>query len=121
MRWLPVGKVKHGPRFELRNTIIFNPGNNSGIFMPVDPFHIHIEGRDGLLIGRDDPLNPENPDEKVWEISDSEIYKRRCPRDFALAAMHSCTRPIVIGPVPGRMRCAQTGERLALNGLDGDE
>ena len=83
VRWLPVGEVKNGPRFELRNTIIYNPGNNSGIFMPVDPFHIHIEGRkEGVLIGRDDPLNPKNPEEKIWQIDDSEIYKRRCPRDF---------------------------------------
>ncbi len=83
VRWLPSGDPLHGPRFELRNTITFNPGNSSGIFMPVDPFHIMIEGKDeDVRIGRDDPLNPKRPDEKIWQISDSEIYRRRCPREF---------------------------------------
>lgn len=50
--------------------------------MPVDPFHIMIEGNDGVRIGRDDPLNPKDPEQKIWEISDSDIYKRRCPREF---------------------------------------
>ena len=76
VRWLPSGDPGNGPRFELRNTIVFNPGNNSGIFMPVDPFHIQVEGGPGcsggaLRIGRDDPLNPANPEEKVWQIADS--------------------------------------------------
>ncbi len=83
VRWLPAKHQIEGPRFELRNTIIFNPGNNSGIFMPIDPFHIMIEGKnDTVRIGRDDPLNPNDPEQKIWEIEDSEIYERRCPREF---------------------------------------
>lgn len=87
VRWLPSGKPKAGPRFELRNTITFNPGNNSGIFMPVDPFHILIEGEhEPVRIGRDDPLDPRRPKEKIWQISDSAVYRRRCPRDFYMDA-----------------------------------
>lgn len=83
VRWLPSGERLQGPRFELRNTLIFNPGNNSGIFMPVDPFHIMIEGYgEPVRIGRDDPLDPERPEEKIWQISDSEVYRRRCPRKW---------------------------------------
>lgn len=85
VRWLPSGGRLKGPRFELRNTIIFNAGNDNGIFMPIDPFHISIEGNssaEDLCIERDDLLNPDQPEEHIWEISDSEIYRRRCPREF---------------------------------------
>lgn len=83
VRWLPHSDPLRGPRLELRNTIIFHPANNNGIFMPIDPFHLLIEGRDlALRIGRDDPLDPVRPDEAVWQFADSGTYRRRCPREF---------------------------------------
>jgi hypothetical protein len=82
VRWLPAGDPRRGPRFELRNTVIFHPGNNSGIFMPIVPFHLLIEGPGGLRIGRDDPLVRERPNEAIWEMADSSRYARRCPLEF---------------------------------------
>lgn len=82
VRWLPAGDPRRGPRFELRNTITFHPGNNSGIFMPIIPFHLLIEGPGGLRMGRDDPLVQGRPHEAIWQIADSSVYARRCPREF---------------------------------------
>lgn len=94
VRWLPHGDPLKGPRLELRNTVIFHPGNNNGIFMPIVPFHIQVEGRDHpIRIGRDDPLVLDRPEEQIWEIADSMVYRRRCPTecysdsDEALAAI----------------------------------
>ncbi len=83
VRWLPHGHRLKGPRLELRNTITFHPGNNDGIFMPIVPFHIQVEGHDHPIhIGRDDPLVPDRPDEEIWQIADSLVYRRRCPREW---------------------------------------
>jgi hypothetical protein len=80
VRWLPgqEGGARGGPRFELRNTITYFPGD--GIYMPIVPFHILIESDDKTLaIGRDDPLNPAEPTKQIWQMSDHTEYARRCP------------------------------------------
>jgi outer membrane protein assembly factor BamB len=80
VRWLPdqEGGARGGPRFELRNTITYFPGD--GIYMPIVPFHILIESDDQTLaIGRDDPLNPAEPRKQIWQMSDHTEYARRCP------------------------------------------
>lgn len=83
VRWLPHSDPRKGPRFELRNTVIFHPGNNDGIFMPIVPFQIQVEGPDRRIrIGRDDPLVLDRPEEQIWQIADSMVYRRRCPREF---------------------------------------
>jgi hypothetical protein len=49
------------PRLENRNWVLTLPG-----FEPLVPFHLRISG-DGVTIRRDTPLNPEVPDQPVWE------------------------------------------------------
>jgi hypothetical protein len=49
------------PRLENRNWVLTLPG-----FEPLVPFHLQIAG-DGVTIRRDTPLNPEVPDQPVWE------------------------------------------------------
>jgi len=88
VRWLPAKSWERdpktglvpGPKFELRNTITYFPVGN-GIFMPIVPFHIEIEGN-GLTIGRDDPLDPQHPERRIWEMDDVHEYSRRCPVEF---------------------------------------
>jgi hypothetical protein len=50
------------PRLENRNWVLTLPG-----FEPLVPFHLQITG-DGVTIRRDTPLNPEAPDQPVWEV-----------------------------------------------------
>jgi hypothetical protein len=78
VRWLPNGDRRNGPRFELRNTITYFPGD--GIFMPIVPFHLLIESREKTVsLERDDPLDPANPTKQIWQMSDHTEYARRCP------------------------------------------
>lgn len=82
VRWLPAGEPGSGPRFEMRNTVIYHPVKD-GIFMPIVPFHIQVASPDGtILLSRDDPLDPVHPELEVWQIADAEVYRRRCPRRF---------------------------------------
>lgn len=82
VRWLPAGEKRNGPRFEMRNTITFHP-NTRGIFIPIIPFCIQITDPDeSILLRRDDPIDPANPERAIWEIADLDVYKRRCPVRF---------------------------------------
>jgi hypothetical protein len=82
VRWLPAGEPDTGPRFEMRNTIIYHPVTN-GIFMPIVPFGIQItDPTEAVLLSRDDPLDPDHPEREIWQIADVEVYRRRCPQRF---------------------------------------
>lgn len=86
VRFMPAGKqlqpdgTCEGPKYELRNEITYHL--RDGIIMPVDPFEIQIENRKGdEFLRRFDPLDPENPDQKIWEMN-MEQYERRNPQNF---------------------------------------
>jgi hypothetical protein len=49
------------PRLENRNWVLTLPG-----YEPIVPFHFEVKG-DALDIRRDAPLNPEDPDQPVWQ------------------------------------------------------
>lgn len=73
-----------GPTFESRNNIT---GSDDMMSFVIDPFCLHIgpekveiEGADEsktLEIKAEDILNPAEPDEKIWQIQDPNIYGRR--------------------------------------------
>jgi len=82
VRLLPYGKADAGPRMEMRNTITYQP-RRAGIYMPIVPFRIRIASTDeGVILSRDDPLDPNHPSLAIWEIGDAEVYRRRCPTRF---------------------------------------
>ncbi len=79
IRWMPQGHPMSGPKFELRNTITYFPVSD-GIFMPIVPFDFQVESSDqAIILRRDDALDPDDPEKKIWEIADYKVYARRCP------------------------------------------
>jgi hypothetical protein len=82
IRWLPHGEPELGPKFELRNTITYAPVTDA-ISMPIVPFEIQVESPDReIILRRDDPLDPQHPDRKIWQIADYKVYARRCPANW---------------------------------------
>ncbi len=88
IRLLPNDDALNGPRFELRNTITYYPSNESGIFMPIEPFEIQAESptednqEPEILFRRKDPLDPKHPNKQIWQIGDAATYAQRCPTNF---------------------------------------
>jgi hypothetical protein len=66
-----------GPKFELRNDIIFH--ELLGIIMPICPFNLEIAG-DSWKLRREDPLDIEDPSLEIWQMVEG--YTRRSPKSF---------------------------------------
>ncbi len=66
------------PRFALRNQIVGDGINR--LVPPIVPFHVRVE-KDGIVLSRDDPLDPEHPDREIWQL-DPEVYQRRVPVNY---------------------------------------
>lgn len=83
VRWLPAGQPDQGPRFEMRNQITFHPKAGVIVAIPIVPFHIQVASDDeAILLSRDDPIDPSDPQRPLWQIADSAVYQRRCPQRF---------------------------------------
>ncbi|NER21114.1 MAG: hypothetical protein F6J96_10460 [Symploca sp. SIO1C2] len=63
------------PTFESRNNIT---GSDDTMAFVIDPFHLYLkkEEEDIIITAKDD-LNPAEPDQKIWQILEPEIYGRR--------------------------------------------
>jgi hypothetical protein len=59
------------PIIENRNWTLTLPG-----FEPIVPFHLRIEGEDGLALDRQAPLNPADPSQPLWQVSEANLTKQ---------------------------------------------
>jgi hypothetical protein len=83
-----------GPKFELRNEIIFH--ELQGIIMPICPFNLEIVG-DGWKLRREDPLDINDPSLEVWQMIEG--YARRSPKNF-YSVSDEVLQAIGIAPAP---------------------
>jgi len=66
-----------GPIFESRNNIV---GSDNTMAFVVNPFHLVFKNGDGKdFLHASAAVNPANPDQKIWEVTDPAIYGPRLP------------------------------------------
>lgn len=71
-----------GPTYDSRNNIVGSDGNMAFV---VNPFELAIRG-DQVSIFAKDYLNPQDPEQKIWQIEDPALYARRLPTAFSLSS-----------------------------------
>lgn len=76
--------IWEGPIFESRNNIV---GSDDTMSFVVDPFQLKIvkerRGKDPIVIYAEDVLDPAQPEKRIWELFDPNVYGRRLTSAFA--------------------------------------